>query len=331
MKFTKNIDGRLSDEINSKSTKAFYDSVVNAIETDNVSVFATQLQIYITRIGLIVSECSLEKKMEKGYMLGAIQYLCIDVCHSRPLWHYLQAIDVNYQGNVGKHTLKDIDINIGECIGQYNKLINELIKQTGSKVLGKCKLRPKTTKKEKKIFKDNNVEQFGILNTKKTFTKREIKYSIKALGKYCVDKYNHIVQVGIVVKTENSYQCGSMRAGIKWAQNTQGIEGYFPIKKRNVGYSDETVILEIPQSMLKGNAVEVNCCVSAFESTAFSGYKLSNCEVSPNSHKLICYLDEEVNDTYYIKDVENKQNNNQGEKIDYYEKILNEFRKKESN
>ena len=294
MKFTKNIDGRLSDEINNKSTKAFYDSVVNAIETDNVSVFATQLQIYITRIGLIVSECSLEKKMGKGYMLGAIEYLCIDVCHNRPLWHYLQAIDVNYQGNIGKHTLKDIDINIGECIGQYNKLINELIKQTGSKVLDNCKLHPKT--KEKKIFKDNNVEQFGILNTKKTFTKREIKYSIKALAKYYVDKYNHIVQVGIVVETENWTECKRMRAGVKWAEDAQGKECNFPIKKRTVSYHGETIILEIPQSMVKGNTVQVNCCVSAFEETLYSGYKLSNCEVSSPIHKLTCYFNEEVND-----------------------------------
>lgn len=114
-----------------KETQAYYKSVQERVEKGFVTAFVTDLQNLVVKVALIISEVAVSVKLKTGYYLTSIDYLCNKVLKDNDLHKGLRATKINENANKNKHTLEATadEINIGQCISQYNRLINQLIKK----------------------------------------------------------------------------------------------------------------------------------------------------------------------------------------------------------
>ena len=111
-------------ELRQKSTMACYESlkedVINSYETS----FATSLQNYITRLGLIFSKEASLKFNGKNHYVEVLAYLCITILDDFDL--YIQLVQINQFANQAKHSTKNINLNINKYLAIYNYMIEKL-------------------------------------------------------------------------------------------------------------------------------------------------------------------------------------------------------------
>ena len=138
MNFISNANDKAKQLLAEKATTQIYDAVVDSVKKNTEVVFATNFQNYVTRLGIILSNCITDLKMETNTYLGSIDYICERVLGSSQMRKLMRAIEVNELGNYGKHSLHNIHISIDECLHQYNNMIKAIIQTTGLDAFNVC-------------------------------------------------------------------------------------------------------------------------------------------------------------------------------------------------
>lgn len=123
----------------------------NALQQKDVYLFGTQMQILFTKVGLILSECSEEKKLESGNSHDSLQYICNDVLEEPKLLDDILKTGINRAGNESKHELTDYRIDAWKCLKMYNVMIEKTVKKTRIRAFKGMMIKKEVSKK-KKIF-----------------------------------------------------------------------------------------------------------------------------------------------------------------------------------
>lgn len=183
--------------MSTKEFKAQLLSTADNYRNDFQNVFSNTFQNLVTKIGLIISDCSIDKKMVGGTFLYAIDFLCNKVLENPTLYNVFRAIKVNENSNINKHTLgKTAKLELSTIINNYNDMLHKI-----------------STK-----YKLNEILNGKIYNTEKKKTndpfkeKKSVKYENISGNKlefrlspfYESDKFNKTIKVQLSVSLHNT-------------------------------------------------------------------------------------------------------------------------------
>ena len=193
--FDKNANQIISDELHQKSNYAFFKSLIDDINNRYETRFAPDMQIYVTRLGIIISGVS-SKHIKNNTYLGSIEYLCIDLLKNRNLYNMLRAVGINDEGNTAKHRKSDVNLDIEECVRQYNRLIQALI-DLGLTAVSICRLKLQAVDyRDQKVFEEKYEEKYGSL--------AGTKFAVKLSKNVKLDPYEKTITTNLTVSWPNS-------------------------------------------------------------------------------------------------------------------------------
>lgn len=154
--------------------------------------FASHLQIYITKIGLILEECTAPQyKMRAHTYLGSIDFICKKILKMPALYNVMEAIEVNSQGNTVKHQIKDVKINIDFTINTYNNLISEIIKATKLNAFKACYLNKHSSKRDVPVIDEERHHKYFMVG--------KTKFQLKLNERYEIDPYAKSISTKITL------------------------------------------------------------------------------------------------------------------------------------
>ena len=221
MNFVKNANQIISKELHKKSTAAYYKSLVDAVNNKYQTRFVSDMQIYVTRIGIIVSSVVEGRHITYNTYLGSIDYLCNVVLKNKNLYSILRAIEINTEGNLGKHSIKNISADIEECVRQYNRLIKGLIDVGLTEFsISYLKLNAKEYR-DKEIFIEKYEEKFGTL--------AGTKFKVELSKNTKLDPYDKTITTQLIISWPNSH-----------SKRKFNIDLF--VKNRTVGKKDNIVL-----------------------------------------------------------------------------------------
>lgn len=183
---------------NQKEVRASFYETLEAVRKKFEVAFSDRMQKLITKIGLIMSECSETEKIKNKTFLGSVDFLCYKVIEDPSRKKFLIATSVNENGNKNKHSLsKNEVININECVHQYNQILYSISSKYNLTELLKL-----TIKKENKHKKQPTKNIFAEARSIKydTFDGNDIKFTLSPF--YEFDKFKKIAIVELAVDWE---------------------------------------------------------------------------------------------------------------------------------
>lgn len=149
--------------------------------------FFQELQIYITKLGIAISDCSLDYHITRNTYLGAIDFLCKKVVGKTQLHSVMKAININNAGNIMKHEIEDIKGDIDYTVKQYNQLISELIFATKLNSLKQCYLSKKENIRDVAFIEEQKHHKYFAIHDKRK--NKAIKFQLKLNPNYNLDPY----------------------------------------------------------------------------------------------------------------------------------------------
>lgn len=180
---TESKNDKINNKIMSKRIQADIKSVKTAYINGYNTVFARDIQVLITTLGLLIAE-AYGHELKPSTFLGSIDYLCLKILKNKEIHKFMKDLEINDQGNNSKHTLKEVIVNNDECIHQYNHLVDELIAKTTFDSLKKMKIY-KTQKKENNlnIFKEFKSVRYELVGKNNMTFKLSPYYSFDKYAK----------------------------------------------------------------------------------------------------------------------------------------------------
>ncbi len=247
----------IEKELREKSTVELYKIILYAVNSKNETAFMSNMQSYITRIAIIISDLSLTNKIEGNKYWQAIEYLG-DILQNNSLKKLLQAIEVNEQGNIVKHTKKNVEADIKECLHQYNRMINDLINKLGLQALKICFIQynynPDGKREATELFEEKNDEKFAAI--------KSVKFSVALSEEFTLDCYNKTLNTSLIVCCPEKYQDYLLNVEVR---NTMG---YMLGKKGNISLDEIgncKVSVSAPKDGLDGRKLNITVKVKCFK------------------------------------------------------------------
>lgn len=191
IQLVENANEKMNRLLREKSTTAYYKSLCDDIRRGYETVFATDFQTYVQRIGGCVQQCVIGKRMRYNTYLGAVDFLCGDILHNKTCQKLMRAVDVNDEANKGKHTIKNVNVDIGEVLNIYNHMIDVLVKETSLSALKICKLGVKSDIRDKAIFEDKKSVKYGQVDN--------VKFQLMLSPQYKADPYTKRVETLLTI------------------------------------------------------------------------------------------------------------------------------------
>ena len=164
---------------------AAYKSVITAINNNYVHQFASSMQIYLTKLGLVLNDCVEDVHIKAHTFLGSLDYICLKIIGNKQLYNVMRAIDINDNGNNMKHEIKDLKIDIDFTLKQYNELISQLVKKTGLDAFKVCYINRTKNVRDIPITEDQRHHKY--------FTINNFKMELKISPNYTIDKYEKVL------------------------------------------------------------------------------------------------------------------------------------------
>lgn len=126
VKFIPYSDQKLRVTIYEKSVRTYYISVCDDYARGFTSTFITNIQILITKLGIMVAEVSTKQNI--SYCIQSLKFLCFDVLEDQRLMAKFKSLGVNEIGNASKHDIaKDVKIDMAQWVATYNYLVNSIV------------------------------------------------------------------------------------------------------------------------------------------------------------------------------------------------------------
>ena len=129
-------DRQIKKNVFEKSVRAYYYSVCEHYSRGHVNAFISDMQILITKLGIMVASVSQGAKTRISYCAGSIKYLCETVLESPQMSATFKSIGLNAKGNKQKHDIAtDVNIDMTRCVAAYNSLITGIANKYGLRSL----------------------------------------------------------------------------------------------------------------------------------------------------------------------------------------------------
>lgn len=125
---------------------ASYHAVCDDYTKGYVHSFVTHMQKLITKLGIIVETVSIGEKT--SYCRDSIRFLCVNALDNPGLEKTFHDIGLNTKGNIDKHDIEDINIDMLRCVTAYNNLVNRIADVYGLKSLTKLVVRKNSSAKK---------------------------------------------------------------------------------------------------------------------------------------------------------------------------------------
>ena len=196
-----------------------YKSAATAMQHGYRHQFASSMQTYVTKIGLILSDCVVSPKISTGTYLGSIDYICKKLLKNIQLYNVMRAIEINDAGNEVKHTIKDVDLNIDFILKQYNSFVTEIVKATGLNAFKKCYLNKERNARDIPLVAEEKHHKYFVVNNTKFQLKISPNYTVDQYSKKLTSKItiywpegkaNHFIDVQIKNPKNNNRLMGSI-------------------------------------------------------------------------------------------------------------------------
>lgn len=264
MRFVKDANRLVESDLKVKTTTALWSGLITAVNNKYETQFTQDMQSFITRVAIIVSDVSLEAKIGAHTYLGAIDYLCLKVLKNKTLYNMLRACAVNDEGNTIKHNKYNIDIDIPECINQFNKLIKGLV-GTGLSVFNNYYLRAEAVRyRDKPVFVEKFDLKYGMV--------AGIRHSVQ-LDKNSIkmDQYTKTVSADVVVEwKDNPDRYCSFEVLINNGKGDDEEESELvkigeSMKISMLNYDSMTLNISVPSDRLNRRKLQVYVNVKIFE------------------------------------------------------------------
>ena len=169
------------------NTYAVYKSLTDMINHNYKHMFSTSFQMYVTKIGLALSNCSADIKMQNHTYLGSLDFICKKVIKNPPLYNVMRAIGMNDAGNTMKHDNRDLThIDIEFVLKQYNEMISQLVKTTNLDAFKMCYLNKGKNQRDVPLIKEEKHHKY--------FTINNFQLQLKICPTYTVDNYQKILK-----------------------------------------------------------------------------------------------------------------------------------------
>ena len=147
MKLISNADNILLTKLQNNSVQADFEALKDNVNNGYVTQYVKNMQSYICKIALIISELCEDIKVKSKYIdsdgtyyPNALNFLCDEVIQNPEIKKALTSI--NEQANAAKHTTKTINKKwIESTLPAYNELIDELIDHTKLENFKICRIR----------------------------------------------------------------------------------------------------------------------------------------------------------------------------------------------
>ena len=170
-------------------------SLESVIRNNYKTAFVKDMQIYVTKIGLALSECAATVKMTPPTYLGSISYICKKLLKNMSLYNVMRGIGINESGNTIKHDIKDIDVDIDLVLNNYNRMISDIVKCTGLVAFKSCYLNRTVNVRDIPVIDEERHRKF--------FMVKNVKFQLKANENYQVDPYAKTVSSKITLYWPN--------------------------------------------------------------------------------------------------------------------------------
>lgn len=179
---------------NQKEIRASFYETIEAVNKKYEVTFSDRMQKLITKIGLIMSECSQTTKIKYATFLGSVDFLCYKVIGDPSRKKFLLATSINENGNKNKHSLdKNEVINIEECVHQYNKILKEIASIYNLQEILTLSIKQNQPKKQpvKNIFAEARSIKYD------TFDGNDLKFTLSPF--YEFDKFKKLATVELAI------------------------------------------------------------------------------------------------------------------------------------
>lgn len=173
-----------------KNTIALYKGLLEDVNKGYSTSFALTMQSYVTRLGIILSDCYSDVHIETSTYLGSIDFICNRVLKNKPMYNIMRSIEVNEAGNAIKHSKKPININIDMILREYNQLINMISSKTGLIAFNSCYLKKRNNIRDEKLFPEFKEHKYFLIGN--------VKCEAKLSKNYTLDKYSKTIKSEIV-------------------------------------------------------------------------------------------------------------------------------------
>lgn len=247
----------IGKKLREKSMVDLYKTILYAVNSRNETSFMSTIQSYITRIAIIISNQSMTNKIENNNYQQAIEYLG-DILQNNSLKKMLQAVEVNEQGNKVKHTIKNVEADIKECLHQYNRMIYDIINKFGLQAFKICYIKynynPDGKKDAPELFEEKNDEKFEAI--------KSVKFSAAFSEEFTLDVYKKTLNTALVISWPERYQDYLLNVTVRNSM------GYTLGKKENIALDEISscmVSVSAPKEGLAGRKLNVTVKVECFK------------------------------------------------------------------
>ena len=136
IKLIPNANVKIKQLVFEDSVRAYYHSVCERYAKGYINTFITDMQILITKLGMIVASVADGPKTNISYCIQSINYLCGKVLDNSSLINTFKDIGLNDKGNDGKHIIaRNVNIDMQRCVTAYNNLVNRIADKYGLRAL----------------------------------------------------------------------------------------------------------------------------------------------------------------------------------------------------
>lgn len=184
MDFVSNSNALAEKLLQRDNVVAVYKDMVDQFYKKHRTVFVQQMQVVITKIGIILSECSSGTKIKAKTYSGSIDFICNNILKNKQILKIMRVM-INDDGNSVKHSIKDVEIEMGTLMEQYNLFIKEIVKATYINLFNKFLITPKRSVRDIPIITEERHHKY--------FTIKNFKFQLKISPNYTVDQYTKMV------------------------------------------------------------------------------------------------------------------------------------------
>lgn len=244
LKIKPNSNDIIKKEMNAQEFKEQLKYSAYTYSTNEQNIFSNTFQNVVTKIGLIISEISENKKMRgNGFYFNAINYICNVALKNRTLFKIFKNIEINEKSNENKHSLsRTANLDLETIIMNYNKMLELLDEAYNIPAILSAKI---IIDKNNQLIEKGNEKYLSIQGNKILF------YLPK---KYEYDPYSKTLSIKLVVdviSSTNDYIFITVKN-----MNKVISEFNFKISYEQKIY-EKTLILNKQDLVFKNNTVEL--------------------------------------------------------------------------
>ena len=181
MEFIKNANKKIEGLLKRDNVVEIYDDMVKNLVEKRRTVFVEQLQVYVTKIGIILSDCAKHVKLTNNNYSSSVNYICDKIIYNQKMNLNMRFLRINDNGNLVKHSIEDVELYMDELKNEYNNFIKEIINVTGFTALNKCLIVIKPSTRDIPLITEEKHHKYFAID--------KCKFQLKICPKYSIDRY----------------------------------------------------------------------------------------------------------------------------------------------